>query len=210
MDASNIVRCSEEKNPSVRGFLIENVVLAYLKLKGLPGHEKSTVPSHVSSFGAGIESASFVRDTSNRLYVPLIERYPVIDAVLVTYEYSGKASGAVAEAEVEFAEPDQESSEQSKATTKKKPIRRATSAHVRFIQIKSGGIKPKSEMDLRAMLADGSAGRALWGGAVPARMKKVRYSVVWIATSAELAKLRRKSEAEEFISLGRIDAKLDK
>ena len=204
------MRCSEEKNPSVRGFLIENVVLAYLKLKGLPGHEKSTVPSHVSSFGAGIESASFVRDTSNRLYVPLIERYPVIDAVLVTYEYSGKASGAVAEAEVEFAEPDQESSEQSKVTTKKRPIRRATSAHVRFIQIKSGGIKSKSEMDLRAMLADGSAGRALWGGAVPARMKKVRYSVVWIATSAELAKLRRKSETEEFISLGRIDAKLDK
>ena len=199
----------------MRGFLIENVVLAYLKLKGLPGHEKSTVPSHVSSFGAGIESASFVRDTSNRLYVPLSERYPVVDAVLVTYEYSGKASELVAEAEVEVVDESSEHRLTAKKHSKaKKPILRATSAHVRFIQIKSGGIKSKSEMDLRAMLADGSAGRALWGGAVPARMKKVRYSVVWIATSAELAKLRRKSplsaEAEEFISLGRIDAKLDK
>ena len=195
----------------MRGFLIENVVLAYLKLKGLPGHEKSTVPSHVSSFGAGIESASFVRDTSNRLYVPLSERYPVVDAVLVTYEYSGKASELVAEAEVEVVDESSEHRLTAKKHSKaKKPILRATSAHVRFIQIKSGGIKSKSEMDLRAMLANDSAGRALWGGAVPARMKKVRYSVVWIATSAELAKLRRKSDAEEFISLGRIDAKLDK
>lgn len=202
----------------MRGFLIENVVLAYLKLKGLPGHEKSTVPSHVSSFGAGIESASFVRDTSNRLYVPLSERYPVIDAVLVTYEYSGKASELVAEAEVEVVEDSSEHQTTKTSKTshakKKKPIRRATSAHVRFIQIKSGGIKPKSEIDLRAMLAANSEGRALWSGAVPARMKKVRYSAVWIATTAELAKLRRKSplsaETEDFISLGRIDGKLDK
>ena len=188
----------------MRGFLIENVVLASLKLKGLPGHTNSA-PSDVKEFKDKAEADSFVLDTQNRLYIPFDECYPTVDAILITYEHATKASKARA---------DIKKAQELVKDLPQLPGASANGAHVRFIQIKSGGIKPKSEMDLRAMLANDSAGRALWGGAVPARMKKVRYSVVWIATSAELAKLRRKSplsaEAEEFISLGRIDAKLDK
>ena len=170
-------------NPSVRGFLVERIVLAAISVNGLGG----VTPNQVEHFDNPILLSQKFKSLTlqNILYVPVLFNYAKLDAVLVSNVFEPAPTAPVSANGIDSVAVRPKSGQKIDKTPQV-----LKGIHVEFIQVKAGSVTTDSLANTRSLLLKESPEIKFWRGVAGDTGVDVTFSIRWFVPSAEVKQIQ--------------------